>query len=1073
MASVTNDNGLFKIIKASAGSGKTYNLVKEYLKIILSRETGYRNVLAITFTNKAAKEMKSRIITALIHLSDTSLYCDTPTVKFLLNDLSQELPNTSPTAISVNAKSALFNIIHNYSDFAVSTIDSFSHRLIRSFAREMNLSMGFGIDLDFDLLIEDAVSNLIDHVGDSNNRDLTDFLIKFTEFLNNSEENISIEKPLINVGKILQNEKIFDDMQKDGFFNVSISDFNIVINNFQKQKEELIKEIHINANIACNEIIRIDLSVDDFKGKSRGVGQFFFSTKKKPESPSFSNTICDAMEEPLDISKWCTKGGKANEISSISQCLLLSFHNIKNAADKLNEVSVVSKNLYTLAMLNEIAKELSIIEFDRNILPIAEFNRKISEVIAMSDAPFIYERIGEKFANYMIDEFQDTSILQWQNLIPLFINALSSGNSCLIVGDGKQAIYRWRNGDVKQFVHLSELANMPNPKLNSTDLFFRRHINPATLPSNYRSAQEIVDFNNSLFEYLVTEYTNAQEIKDVYKNGAQTAQTTDTGYIELNFYSPDVATNTYDEYNCEHTLKIINNLHDDLCYSYNDIAILCNRKSQGKKIADFLLENDISVTSPDSLLLSYSPKVLFILSLIKMIAGKSSDIDLYCCIKLLCDNGVIDDEVNKLFRKRQEKSRHIRQFEEICQKYNLDFNVKTHSTLPGFEFCEHAIQCFKLDGSDAYMQQLLNTFQEHRDLSLTDIPKWFEDRKDTLAIAPSEEIDAVRITTIHKSKGLEFPVVIAPFVDYDTNKKGGSGDMIYVKNPNQSQEDLRAYLVTISQDMLGTSYEHFYNEEIDSRKLDMLNLLYVTFTRPKDKLYIISQKPKVNKNGTFSSTDIPSLLYKYCNDTEKTSFYFGENVSKTNASAEKKDSKTYDYIYNNWRDRISIAISPERITKSDYHNTGVYVSEEILWGKKIHSAMSMLRSENDMKNVADKLKKIYVISKEEEVMIMTLLRSMLADRELYDLLFTDNDRVYMEREMYDKESDKIYRADRINVKGDTCCVIDFKTGEERKEHLQQVNDYCNLLRKATAGKDIKGYLIYVNGNVPLIKSLYI
>ncbi len=476
----------FSIYDASAGSGKTYALVKEYLKIILSssKNDSYRNILAITFTNKAVHEMKSRIVGSLSEFAK-----DEPNEKAtnLMHDLAIEI-NLSVNQIKVKSQQIIKHIIHNYAAFDISTIDKFTHRVIRAFAHDLNLPMTFEVTLDTENLLTEAVDAIIAQAGEDET--LTKLLIDFTMEKTDDDKSWDISREILETGRLLLNENNREEITH--FHNKTISEFLEIKKRLAKICEQLEAE---NINLAKNAISIFEQNGIDTKSFS---GEYF---------PKHIQSIIDGKFNPKNKTYHEFDDIKINKtakdtaiIESVIPKLLEFLDTIYKNFEKRDFYKAFLKNITPLSLLNTVSNELAKIQEEQNVLSIAEFNAIIHREIQSQPAPFIYERLGERYRHFFIDEFQDTSEMQWENLIPLIDNALAGQDeygdkgTLMIVGDPKQSIYRWRGGKAEQFI---ELSKNKNPFSNKEKVI--EH-----LGTNYRSYSQVIDFNNAFFQNIST-----------------------------------------------------------------------------------------------------------------------------------------------------------------------------------------------------------------------------------------------------------------------------------------------------------------------------------------------------------------------------------------------------------------------------------------------------------------------------------------------------------------------------------------------------------------------------------------
>ena len=615
----------FSIYDASAGSGKTYALVKEYLKIILvsKKNDAYRNILAITFTNKAVHEMKSRIVGNLLEFTK-----DNPNEKatVLMEVLSGEI-QISVSEIQTKSKQIIKHIIHNYAAFDISTIDKFTHKVIRAFAHDLNLPMTFEVTLDTENLLTEAVDAIIAQAGEDDV--LTKLLIDFTMQKTDEDKSWDISREILETGRLLLNENNREEITH--FQDKSITEFIEIKNKVAEACKVIDKE---NGELAKSLLVLIDTKGIDIKSFSAG------------HFPNHLNTISVEKFNPNNKTYHEFEDIKINkaakdklEIEAIIPELLSVLETIYTKFEKREFYNAFLKNITPLSLLNTVSNELAKIQKEQNVLSIAEFNAIIYNEIQNQPAPFIYERLGERYQHFFIDEFQDTSEMQWQNLIPLIDNATSSEiegekGTLMIVGDPKQSIYRWRGGKAEQFIELSKGKNpFNNPQL---ELF--------KLGTNYRSYSQVIDFNNKLFYYLSTEFTNL-DYQDLYENHSRQEENSKKGgYVNISFI-PKLENSSEDEdaldkieQYLQATLKTIEKVKNE-GFEYQEIVILTRKRAQGTAVANYLIENNTPIISSETLMIQNSTDVQMIINVLRYL-NNSSDIEAKASFLLYISNQV-------------------------------------------------------------------------------------------------------------------------------------------------------------------------------------------------------------------------------------------------------------------------------------------------------------------------------------------------------------------------------------------------------------------------------------------------
>ncbi len=800
----------FTVYKSSAGSGKTYTLVKEYLKIILRNPNDFRNILAVTFTNKAANEMKDRVIENLKELANSEHDPNNKAIKYLLPELLNET-DLSREEIIKNARKSLALILHNYSDFSVSTIDSFVHKIIKTFAYDLHLPLNFDVELNADQLLIEAIDILINRVGID--EELTDLLIRFTESKADDESDWHIENDLLSLAKTL--------VKEDGQANVSRLK-ELTYQNFKDYAEQLnafIRDFKTRVTEQASDAIKIinyhQIDYASFYQGKRGLVGYFIKLSKQSNNDFFENK--NAIKT-IKEDKWYAAKANQDEQSSIEGIK----DELRNIYAKLQQIiekdfkiyslyKILAKQIYPLAVLNEIEKIVTEIKNQNNIVHISEFNKQISKIVFSEPIPFIYERLGEKYKHFLIDEFQDTSVLQWQNMIPLIDNSLSEGHFNMIVGDGKQAIYRWRSGEVEQFACLPEIFNKENlPLSDERENNLKRNYQEQLLANNFRSKKEIVTFNNDFFKIISGKLDDS--FRGIYDGMEQSANKDNTGgYVHLEFVSKS------EDKTQEPILPRLKSLIDDILDSnrkLSDIALLCRTKKDARLCSSYLMENNISVLSSESLLLSASSEINLIISFIRYLLNPFDKIHLASVLQYLINKKEIKEkslvEVFNTIRKESSLTK-MQELQAFFSKNGYSYNSYRLLTLPIYDLLEEIIRVFDFDKKvDPYLQFFLDAalkYSLNGKSNVNDFLDWWDKEKENESVIIPEGIDAIRVLTIHKAKGLEFPIVIYPFAN-ERVKRGLNRLWLEVDDDLLPKLDV-AYLL-VNKDLGETIYSDNY-----------------------------------------------------------------------------------------------------------------------------------------------------------------------------------------------------------------------------------------------------------------------
>ncbi|MEW4922249.1 UvrD-helicase domain-containing protein [Algibacter sp. 2305UL17-15] len=1041
------ENHTFKIYNASAGSGKTYTLVKSYLKILLSskRPEAFKYILAITFTNKAVSEMKGRIIDTLKLFSDASILKN-PDSMFI--SLCEDL-NMQPEVLHKKAKGILETIIYNYAAFDVSTIDGFTHKLIRTFAYDLKLPLNFEVELDQNSLLTEAVDSLIAKAGTDN--ELTKILVDFAIEKADDDKSWDVSNDFNKIAKLLVNENDIPFIEK--LKDKTLGDFKTLKGILRKEILETETVIVKNAKTVLNSIENAGLQFTDF---TRGTLPNHF---KKASELDLNRLYDNKLEENISERKSIYNKTASPEVSNIIDSLLpeieVLYKTVKAHVFHLKFLKAFYKNVTPLSVLNEINNELKLLKEDQNKMLISEFNTIISNEIKDQPTPFIYERIGEKFKHYFIDEFQDTSVKQWENLIPLLNNVLSTeGGSAMLVGDAKQAIYRWRGGKAEQFIGL---CNNENPLNAEKDV--------AHLPSNYRSFKEIVTFNNGLFKYLSNTVFNHPDYADLYQNSHQEISKTKNGYVELSFLDIEKDDDRNEVFS-EAVLKTINTCIAN-GFELGDITVLIRKKKEGVAIANFLSTKGISIVSSETLLIANSQEVRFINNLLALLLQPNNNEIKIKVLEYLSNRFNIEDE-HQFFSEHLNLS--LTQLFKQLQAYNV-FLTNNLLQLPLYDLVETIVRAFNLvPSSHAYVQYYLDTvldFYQKKGSDIAAFLDYFDKKKESLSIISPEGQNAVQIMTIHKSKGLEFPVVIFPFADLDVYQEIEPKEWISI-----NEEKYAGFSNTLLN--FNSDFEHFgteglqiFNAHKAEQELDNINLLYVALTRAEEQLYIISKNDSKLKEES-KAKKYSGLLINYLqhlnlwNDSEN-SYSFGNPKRESNYSMHEQLTSFQNSFISNAKETLNIKV----VTKSGML-WDTQQQEAIEKGNLIHDIMAQIKTKDDIDFVFTDFLDASIINNEQSEPLRSIVSEIIEHPKLKDY-FTTKYTIYNERDII-TENGTIFRPDRLVIDDNknSITIIDYKTGDESQNHVNQLNNYQNIL--TNMGYLVKEkVLVYTNKHL-LIKT---
>lgn len=1060
----------FTVYKSSAGSGKTFTLVKEYLKAVLVKPSDFRLILAITFTNKAANEMKERVISNLKELSSSEPDINSSTIKFLLPDLLQET-KLSSVELKKNASYALGLILHHYSDFAIGTIDSFIHKIIKTFAYDLHLPLNFEVELDANKILNQAIDILISKVG--LDEQLTNVLLSFTISKIQDESDWNIENDLLKLSKSLFNEN--SENRLATLRTLNYQDYKAITQSLKEFIKDFKVSITKEAEFANKLIKSHNISYKSFYFGASGIGKYF-ERLANPLNEKFEansrvlTTINDNKWKAAKISD-----SEANEIDEIQGRLEGAFHKIETIKEaqlgKYKLFKLLHKQIYAIAVLGELEKIIEDFRVTNNIIHISEFNKRISEIVLSEPIPFIYERLGEKYKTFLIDEFQDTSVIQWQNLLPLIDNSLAEGNFNMLVGDGKQAIYRWRGGEVEQFSNLPKLIQKSQlPFAEEREAMLDRNYKEKVLNRNFRSKREIIEFNNDFFDK--TSNLLAEHLKPIYNYHKQEFDEQNTGgYVELNFIPKDKE-NELDEMLVQTTNTIKNLRAAD--YPFRDITILCRTNKEASKIANHLMGLNIPVLSSESLLLSASPKLNLIIAIIQYLVNPLDKINNANIIQLLIEMEWISKPFHKCLTELSDLQKEVSDSSDgliesnfilFLKEYNIELNTPNLKSLPIYDLCEALIRTFDFQKkADPYLQFFLDvalktTIDGHSNIS--DFIDWWNDNKEKESVIIPDGLNAINIMTIHKSKGLEFPIVLFPYANSVVKQTLSS---IWVDVNESEIEKLKTAFIPLSQASLeNTIHEKIYNDEYDKSYLDLLNLIYVAFTRAADQLYVFTDLPPAKTKDIKS---IPTMLKYFLLqnglwEEDKLTYEFG-SFNQCKHLDNYKLNFTPLSIFNSvdWRKNILISTSaPEVWDINDPERNKD-------WGNLIHYIFSKIENHKQYPEAINQLIESGVILKEQKQKFTDYVQSVIT---------LDDIKPYFEEGLIIKNEADILlangqsiRPDRIVFEKERTIILDYKTGKPEKSHHIQIKKYGTIL-KEMGYASVKLKLVYLNKKVKLVE----
>lgn len=1038
----------FSVFNASAGSGKTFTLVKEVLKVLLKTPASnqYHHLLAITFTNKAVAEMKERVLTNLYSFSQSNSLTEP---NDMMSSLSKEC-NLSLKVIQQRSKRVLASVLHNFSALEISTIDGFTHRVIRTFARDLGLSSSFEVVLDAEELLKEAVDSLFSEI-DSNPvlmRQMTAFALE--KMRDNKSWDIS--RDFFETAKLVLDENHYHYLLS--LKKKSQSDFLELQKTVHQRYNQHEQEIFLEVKKTQKKINELGLEASSFAYKD------FPNFLQKCIDKKWDKLHTERLSKQIESGTLYTKktDQRTKEIiDNHGSFFLGSYNRLLSLCAQALMHQTFSKSLPTFSLINAIRSRSEAIQKEQNTMLISAFNKLISQTINEQPAPFIYERLGIKFQHYFIDEFQDTSQLQWQNLIPLIAHSLeglshTGVGSLLLVGDAKQSIYRWRGGRAEQFISLSKKNSPFSTKINSLDL-----------TKNFRSFSEVVRFNNSFFQFISTLFSDENH-QQLYANGSQQeVNSKNGGYVSLDFIEAENAEEEKQKYT-QKVLEIIQ-FSCKQGFSYGNQCVLTRTKNQGVIISEFLVKNGIPVISSETLLLKNSKEVQLLLALLRLQVFPEEMQSRNVILSYCWENCSLSEDYYLWLKKHIQLPLH--QFFEALQPFDvqLEFELFVSSTV--YESMEIAIQSFGFTSeSNAYIHYFMDAvfeFSQKQSTSVSAFLEHWEKQKDKLTIASGDESqNAVRIMTIHKSKGLEFDVVIFPFAKTKINDSQNPKSWFPV-DPKQ-YDGFSNILIPIETktNHIGEQGRAILNEYLSQQELDTFNLLYVTLTRAKEQLYIVSQQKRSKaKSEPLSFSKVLRMYLENQGLWNKDKFHYSWGNALRNSSKEKQKSPPLSL---QWTANKSVL---QKILVKKTHYWDGFQNSAKDFGLLFHEIMAKVRFSYEIPQIMDLYRSTGSHDPIKLDRIEKNIYRVVTHPKLVDF-YTEQNNVMNERSIYTEEGEWII-PDRIvtNSKGQTT-VLDYKTGAKNVKHQHQINTYAKALSKMGFSV-INQWIIYLGEKIEILE----
>ncbi|MDR3188689.1 MAG: UvrD-helicase domain-containing protein, partial [Prevotellaceae bacterium] len=1052
---------------ASAGSGKTFRITREYLKLLLKHSgatKAYRSILAVTFTNKATAEMKGRIVAALSDLARG----DRAQLESFCGELALEGVHLPPHELQQRALDVRSSLLHDYSRFAVFTIDKFFQKVLHAFVNEAGLHPGFVVELDADRLLEEAVNALMENAGGDAQQ--MSWLLQLMQQRIDDGKSWDMKRELLELGR-----EIFKELfgRLSAAIRERLNDKTFLQRYLQKLRalqKAVDDEMGDIAAKAQAYLAAQQLSESDFKGKSRGFITYFRKIARGDYEPNATT-----LKAVGCVEEWAPKTASSSPAAAaygyLNPLLARACGLWDEKSVEYQTAGAILKNFMVLGLLTDIATQMRSIANEDNLMPISDSVHLIRSLIDGSDTPFIYEKVGNTYRTFMIDEFQDTSVEQWGNFRPLVSNSLAEGNMSMVVGDVKQSIYRWRNGDWRILAYGVD-----------DDLKEFGKANRKTLDKNFRSLPQVVEFNNELFRRLSQQLQDALNagfddslppetrkklstmLTDAYADCAQLPQRKSEagGYVQLELVEDSEEQRAADAILEKLPLQVA--ALQDLGYRAGDVAILTRNNRQGQAVADALIryrylsgdtQHCFDVVSQDSLFLNASPAVKMAIALLRVAAGQQNTVNEAFLSSELAQhaNGGAPAGMHAVFSEGLGKAEHDflenltlkslpEAFEAIIQRYKLN---ELREDLPF------------LQG----LHDLVITFANRKLSDVASFLAWWDERGKSKPLYSPEGQNAITVATIHKSKGLQYKVVIVPFAGWELDTKTGS--TVWMQPTAPPFDELPYVPLSYTDRLRQTIFSEQQSVERAQAYVDNLNLLYVALTRAEEQLYVYAPLKTIAGEGKPPQNIAEAIRDVFAGLPDGESVPFGATVGR----------KPSDFLrqFGNAgaaHDAGSAQEGQASIPLSEYPSCPFtpklrlrYEARELFGGEEAgqgqrasglvkHKVFERLRTPSDVPAAIESLiREGWVVQDDAEDLQREVARAL--EHPQARAWFGGAWQVYAEAEILLPSSpDKhiLKRPDRVMTRGSAAVVVDYKFGGKTDtRYVRQVEGYVDALRK--------------------------
>lgn len=1037
-----------RILNASAGSGKTYQLAYKYVRDVVEQPTLYRHILAVTFTNKATEEMKSRIL-GEIHTLASGLESG------YLNNLCTELSLDEQT-VRTRAREARAHILHDYSRFTILTIDAFFQRILRAFIQELGLDLNYNVEIETASVLTKSADALVEQIRID--EELQKWLTDFVQERIDDGKRWDVREGILSLG-----DEIFKESNREALSaDRSKADLNKIVGKAVGQAKASKQQLHELGIKALCIMQSAGVETSDFSGKSRSFAGYFAVLAAGEIKPPTATV----RKMSVTTEGWCAKDSPALPLVQTLQPLLYAICELYDSRIRFwNTTDLLRENYRSFALLHDLYNKVRQMCSDENVMMLSETKNILSEFIRHNDAPFIYEKVGNRFDRFMIDEFQDTSAKEWENFLPLLRNAMSQSEqtSVLIVGDIKQSIYRWRGGDWKI------LHGRAAQELGADDS------EVVHLQENFRSLPLVVEFNNRLIRQVVESDNNTLNVllgeaplhaltadvraslhntlHDAYLHHEQLARKkgVHSGYVSITSYESDPPL-------IERIKTLI-----DRGFRPKDLMILVRSRTDGARVAatllDFKRQNDdpryrFDVMTQEALIVGSAPISSFVIACLRLALNPSDSLRRaiynHFLDKASFDAPLSGEEV--LFFKSLRLFPPEEAFERIVMRYELQQQQEQIAYL------------------QAVHEQIIN-FCAGR---IADIPlflKWWEEQGSIRSLSVEQSETTIEITTIHKAKGLEKKVVLIPYCSWSLNPKasGLTGNIVWAESTGSEFEEIGRFPVRYKTSMGESLFSTDYYREMIYSHVDHINLLYVALTRAVESLHIFIPRQGVKSANvgqlilqSITTSDdgvqLGDLTGRYTRTDECETYEFGEFAGPEPDA--RKHTETGHVLLSDYptaEPDLRLRLPSERY----FQEEGEAELSPRNFGILMHKAFENASTTTDIQAAIRAMTQDGVLSAEETPRLAGMVAKALADPVTEEWFSGRWKVVRNEQDIILPGSGLTRRPDRVMSDGTRAVVVDYKFGErDGEKHRRQIREYLELLRQM-GYTHTEGYLWYV------------